>query len=659
MKESKTIYSYLIEHMESPSFKKVRDLACDFVRKLPQELCDELHTSLNRGVDVLDSEALLQMYFYSFGEMHAAKLNCAFDHLQQYIKEAKRVELVDYGCGQGMASMCYHDFINNVNPSQDISRVILIEPSEMALSRASLLCSRFYPNAEIVTVSKDFDNLTEKDFELSDSIPTIHLFSNILDVESFNIENLAQLVKTKSIGDNEYVIVSPIQNANRMKRLKDFVTTLENNQYFEQYLDKREFREDKDWTCAVLMCSTKNEKEDIQLNLNDEYETQVPIEELDLSVSEEELLNAWTDEHGVKYSKDRKKLLKAPSDLDKYVIRNGTKIICNGAFEYTFLESIVIPETIVYIGDYAFSDSELKEVHIPDSVKSIGKVAFRDCKLTRVVLSKSITIISPSLFQGCDSLEEIDIPENVERIGSQAFMWCSNLKKVHLHEGLKYIENGSFVSCSNLEGLTIPSTVLHIGENPYEDCHCQIKCCSENYKIKNGMLFTSDMKTLISCLYNSGDIEIPNGVETIGRASFIGGKNITSILIPNSVKSICDFAFQGCSSLKSITIPKSVNCIGGDFISDCGELREIKFLCKNVEFKFVPIFGKCNSLEVILIPKGTYSHYFDCFEEQWWLRDRLVEGTNKSIFNSKDRDSILEALHKNTMFRYHVIEKTQ
>ena len=167
------------------------------------------------------------------------------------------------------------------------------------------------------------------------------------------------------------------------------------------------------------------------------------------------------------------------------------------------------------------------------------------------------------------------------------------------------------------------------------------------------------MKTLISCLYNSGDIEIPNGVETIGRASFIGGKNITSILIPNSVKSICDFAFQGCSSLKSITIPKSVNCIGGDFISDCDELREIKFLCKNVEFKFVPIFGKCNSLEVILIPKGTYSHYFDCFEEQWWLRDRLVEGTNKSIFNSKDRDSILEALHKNTMFRYHVIEKTQ
>ena len=277
MKESKTIYSYLIEHMESPSFKKVRDLACDFVRKLPQELCDELHNSLNRGVDILDSEALLQMYFYAFGEMHAAKLNYAFEHLQQYIKEAKEVELIDYGCGQGMASICYHDFIKNVNPSQEISRVTLIEPSEMALSRASLLCSHFYPNAEIVTVNKDFENLSEKDIELSSSIPTIHLFSNILDVESYEIEKFAQLVKTISSGDNEYVIVSPIQNANRMKRLKDFVTILENNLYFEQYLDKRELRDDKDWTCAVLICSTKIDKKEVRFDLNEVYETAVSI----------------------------------------------------------------------------------------------------------------------------------------------------------------------------------------------------------------------------------------------------------------------------------------------------------------------------------------------------------------------------------------------
>lgn len=273
MKESKTIYSYLIEHMESPSFYKVRDLACDFVRKLPKELCEELHKSLNRGADILDSEALLQMYFYSFGEMHAAKLNYAFEHLQKYIKEAKKVELIDYGCGQGIASMCYHDFISNANSSQEITRVTLIDPSEMALSRASLLCSRFYPNSEIKTVNKDFESLTENDIKISKLIPTIHLFSNILDLESFNIEKFARLVKSVSVGDNEYVIISPFQNVSRMKRLKDFVAILNYYNYFEQYFEKREFRYDKDWTCVVMMCSSKNEKKDYYFNLDDLYET--------------------------------------------------------------------------------------------------------------------------------------------------------------------------------------------------------------------------------------------------------------------------------------------------------------------------------------------------------------------------------------------------
>ena len=103
------------------------------------------------------------------------------------------------------------------------------------------------------------------------------MFSNILDVESFEIEKFAQLVKTISSGDNEYVIVSPIQNANRMKRLKDFVTILNNNLYFEQYLDKRVFREDKIWTCAVLICSTKDDKKEFRFDFDDLYETAVSI----------------------------------------------------------------------------------------------------------------------------------------------------------------------------------------------------------------------------------------------------------------------------------------------------------------------------------------------------------------------------------------------
>lgn len=255
MKESKTTYSYLIEHMQNPSFLKVWDIAYDFVRKLPSDLCNELHESLNRGLDVLDSEPLLQMYIYSFGKMHNAKLQYAFEHLQENVVKYKEVEIVDYGCGQGMATICYHDFLLEHNLDQTIKKIILIEPSMMALSRAELLCSRFFPDAEIVAINKQFDELEKTDLILSLKRPTLHLLSNILDVESYDLSNFSQLVKEQSIGDNEYVLVSPMQNTQRVQRLKAFASSIDKTIYFEQYLDKRQLDEEKDWTCAVLLCS--------------------------------------------------------------------------------------------------------------------------------------------------------------------------------------------------------------------------------------------------------------------------------------------------------------------------------------------------------------------------------------------------------------------
>ena len=255
MKENKTTYSYLIEHMQNPSFQKVWDIAYDFVRKLPSDLCDELHESLNKGVDVLDSEPLMQMYIYSFGKMHNAKLQYAFEHLQENVVKHKEIEIVDYGCGQGLATICYHDFLLAHNSEQTVKRITLIEPSSMALARAELLCSRFFPNAEIVAINKQFDELGKTDLILSLKRPTLHLLSNILDVESFDLSHFSQLVKEQSIGDNEYVLVSPMQNVQRMQRLKAFASSLDKTIYYEQYLDKRQLDEEKDWTCAVLLCS--------------------------------------------------------------------------------------------------------------------------------------------------------------------------------------------------------------------------------------------------------------------------------------------------------------------------------------------------------------------------------------------------------------------
>lgn len=258
MKESKTTFAYIVEHMSEPSFETVRNISYDFVHKLPSELVDELFEQLNRGVELLDSEPLLQMYFYSYGQMHTEKLTYAFKQLSPYIKSAEKIDIVDYGCGQGLATMCYHDFIKDYNLHQQVRSVTLIEPSTLALSRAELLCSRFFPDARIIAIQKGFDELLEEEIRIDVDCPTLHLFSNILDVETYDIARLADKIKTSCQGDNEFVIVSPMQNAGRMSRIKEFVDYLGVNLYFEKYLDKHQLREDKDWTCCAMLCSTRN-----------------------------------------------------------------------------------------------------------------------------------------------------------------------------------------------------------------------------------------------------------------------------------------------------------------------------------------------------------------------------------------------------------------
>lgn len=99
-------------------------------------------------------------------------------------------------------------------------------------------------------------------------------------------------------------------------------------------------------------------------------------ENLSTEVTEEDLANAWTDKYGVKYSADRKRLLKAPIGLHDYTIITGTKVICNWAFcefvgggkkkTYHGIHSITIPDSIVQVGEHAFICCDhLRYIYIP------------------------------------------------------------------------------------------------------------------------------------------------------------------------------------------------------------------------------------------------------------------------------------------------------
>lgn len=163
------------------------------------------------------------------------------------------------------------------------------------------------------------------------------------------------------------------------------------------------------------------------------FSVQKPKEEdaLSTEVTKEDLENAVVDEFGVKYSKDWKRLLKAPSGLKgEYSIRKGLKVIGNDAFsECRSLTNINIPNSVTNIGDGAFAGCKLlTKIDIPDSVTNIGDKAFNNCySLTSVKMSNILKTIERWAFIRCNLLTNISIPKTVTNIEYNVLGMCDSL----------------------------------------------------------------------------------------------------------------------------------------------------------------------------------------------------------------------------------------
>ena len=429
MIEQNTNYAYKLKYMDNPTFDKVRDLSTKFYRELPQALQDELFEALNHGIDILDSEPQMTAYLFAYGKMHKAKLNYAFEHLPETFFEIPEINIIDYGCGQAVATMCYADFLRKQGYKQKIRRVTLIEPSEAALKRAALHVSVFFPDAEIVTINKGFDDLKTKDIVCDEDVPTLHLLSNVLDMECFSLAAFMRLLN-KTIGpSNMFVCVGPYfgEESDRSKRIDWFNEKLMDDGYFVDDLDAGEFDENNSWTCMVRCFGVG----DLEFDLH--------IEELSTIVTDEDIKHGVIDECGVIYSKDGKRLLGTKFfDCETYTIRKGVKVICNYVFwGCESFQSIVIPNSVTNIGDKAFCGCKsLQSIVIPESVTSIGAEAFLDCEsLQSIVIPNSVTSIGNSAFCLCTSLQSIVIPNSVTTIGIDAFMDCDSLKAIIIPKG--------------------------------------------------------------------------------------------------------------------------------------------------------------------------------------------------------------------------------
>ena len=285
-------------------------------------------------------------------------------------------------------------------------------------------------------------------------------------------------------------------------------------------------------------------------------------------------------------------LLTLPSSIT--YIGDDTFYGCSG-----FTGTLTIPSSVTMIGERAFEGCSgfTGTLTIPSSVTLIGWEAFKGCTgfTGSLTIPNLVTTIGDYAFEGCTGFTgTLTIGTGVTSIGRSAFKNCSGFSMVRygatncadvasdakpfegcggtliIDNGVQRIPSYMFFQCSGFTGnLTIPSSVITIGEGAFRNCTGF-----------NGSLTISDGVTTIGidafCNCNSftGDLTIPNSVTTINSYAFMACRGFTGMLtIGSGVTSIGTGAFTNCTGFTGpLTIGNSVASIGNSAFYGCNNL---------------------------------------------------------------------------------------
>ena len=291
--------------------------------------------------------------------------------------------------------------------------------------------------------------------------------------------------------------------------------------------------------------------------------------------------------------------------------------IGGSAFAASSLSAVVIPDTVISMGEYAFQSSaylssvkicnglrsiskeafeycsNLSEITIPAGIESIGGAAFKSAGLGKLIFENNskLTVISYEAFFGCP-LTSVNFPDSLMNIGDSAFSECFSLSSISFGEGsslqsigaaafryaplatvafpanIRTIGDYAFADTAIAGSVTIPASLESLGGGAFGACHAltEIKVESGNkiYADIDGVVYTNDGKTAVA--YPAGNpaenYTVLDGTQKIGVAAFYGSWNLRGVTVPAGVDEFYEYAFFDCEKVCGYSLPDTLETVG-------------------------------------------------------------------------------------------------
>lgn len=258
-----------------------------------------------------------------------------------------------------------------------------------------------------------------------------------------------------------------------------------------------------------------------------------------------------------------------------------TKIICYPCAKEG--ESYKIPDSVKTVGPQAFYNTKIVSLDLGNGLETIERSGFNSMKqLKNIVFGDSLKTVETGAFMGCTSLEKINIPAGVSKIGDIAFK-NTGLKELNLPVGIESVGHYAFSECKTLTKVYMPSSVNDYG---------------------NGYTFNG-------CV-NLTEVTFAEGAKVLAYGMFANCTGLKKINIPSSVEELPTEIFFACTALEEVTLNEGLKCIKGRAFANCNTLKDIR-LPDSLEKIVGEAFKGCKSIEKFDIPDNVADVYAAAF----------------------------------------------